>query len=246
MRERQFMKRAFCIAIAALAFAGCDAPGNSADSPYSTGPASRGGTGVYYMDREIAGVMSYRGADWLERADRESTERTDLTLAKLPLADDSIVADIGAGSGYFARRIARLVPDGKVIAVDIQPEMLAILTANAAAADIGNIEAVLATEQRLGLEPGSIDIALMVDVYHELSRPQEVLLELHAALRPGGRLILIEYRQEDPEIPIIPVHKMSEQQVRLELEAAGLVFVENPDFLPQQHFLVFARPGDTG
>jgi SAM-dependent methyltransferase len=220
-----------------------NAPGESvADGPYSDGSASPGGTGRYYMGREIAHVMSYKGADWLERSTREREERADLSVARLPLGENAAVADIGAGSGYFSRRIARRVPDGTVFAVDIQPEMLAILEQNAAAEGIGNIQTVLAAEKSLNLAPASIDLALFVDVYHELSWPREIMLDLVDSLKAGGKVVLLEYRAEDPSIQIIPVHKMTSAQVILEMEQVGLELVENGDFLPQQHFLVFRKP----
>jgi ubiquinone/menaquinone biosynthesis C-methylase UbiE/uncharacterized membrane protein len=206
---------------------------------YTNGPKSSAGTGRYYMDREIANVMSYRGADWLERAEREQLERIDLTLKNMALSPSSVVADIGAGSGYFSRRIARLIPDGEVIAVDIQPQMLAILTTKAAEENISNIRTVLAQEKSPNLARGSIDLAIMVDVYHELKWPREVMLKIKEALKPGGRVILIEYRAEDKSISIIPIHKMSEAQARKELGSVGFELAENLDFLPSQHFLVF-------
>ena len=225
----------------ALPIGACNKPQDQSADTYTTGPASQGGTGRYYLGRELAQFMSYAGADWLERPERETEERTDLVVQYLPLEPDSVVADIGAGSGFFARRIAQRLPAGQVVAVDIQPEMLAILREIALAEGIANIETVLATEQSLMLAPGSIDIALFVDVYHELAQPLEVMRELRTALKPGGKVILIEYRAEDPSVPIIPVHKMTAKQARLELEAAGFYFVENLDILPLQHFLIFAR-----
>lgn len=231
-----------CAAICvALMLGACNEPQSQTTETYTTGPASQGGTGRYYLGRELAQFMSYAGADWLERPERETEERTDLVVQYLPLEPDSVVADIGAGSGFFARRIAQRLPEGRVIAVDIQPEMLAILREIALAEGIANIETVLATEQSLNLAPASIDIALFVDVYHELAQPLEVMRELRTALKPGGKVILIEYRAEDPTVPIIPVHKMTAKQARLELEAAGFEYVENLDILPLQHFLVFAR-----
>jgi ubiquinone/menaquinone biosynthesis C-methylase UbiE len=224
-----------------LLFAGGNSFADS-DPVYSNGPESYGGTGRYYMGREIAGVMSYRGADWLEREEREQTEKTALVIKNLALKNDDIVADIGAGSGYFARRIARQLPAGEVIAVDIQPQMLAILTNNARAEGISNIRTVLATPDNLKLEPGTLDLALMVDVYHELANPREIMAQLLSALKPGGKVVLLEYRAEDKSIPIIEVHKMTESQAKAELTLAGFEFVENADFLPTQHFLVFARP----
>jgi SAM-dependent methyltransferase len=229
---------AICIA---LILGACNKPQEETTEIYTSGPASQGGTGRYYLGRELAQFMSYAGADWLERPERETEERTDLVVQYLPLEADSVVADIGAGSGFFARRIAQRLPGGQVIAVDIQPEMLAILREIAVAEGIDNIETVLATEQSLNLAPGSIDIALFVDVYHELAQPLEVMRELRTALKPGGKVILIEYRAEDPSVPIIPVHKMTAKQARLELEAAGFHYLENLEILPLQHFLIFAR-----
>ena len=234
---RKFKKLAF-IFILMLQVSACSNSAESAD-PYSEGAASSAGTGRYYMGREIARVMSYRGADWLERAERDELERTDLVLTNLELAPSSIVADIGAGSGFFSRRIARLIPEGEVIAVDIQPEMLAILEANASAENISNIRTILASETSPNLASNSIDLAIMVDVYHELMWPREVLLNIKAALKPGGRVILLEYRAEDKSVPIIPIHKMSAAQASKELEAVGFELAENKDFLPSQHFLVF-------
>ena len=171
-------------------------------------------------------------------------ERTDLLLNNLPLTPASNVADIGAGSGYFSLRIAERLDTGKVFAVDIQPEMLDIIRSRAASAEISNIELVLAGEKSPQLPPDSIDLAFMVDAYHEFMAPREVMLELKASLRPEGRIVLIEYRAEDPTVPIIPVHKMTAAQVILEMEAIGMEFVENGDFLPQQHFLVFKKPAE--
>ena len=211
---------------------------------YTTGPSSYGGTGRFYMGREIANVMGYQGADWLERPEREVTERTDLVVENLPVGSSGVIADIGAGSGYFSRRLAALVPGGKVLAVDIQPEMLAILEAIASDEGIENITPILATEDSLNLAPGSVDLALMVDAYHELARPREVMLQLRDALKPGGKIVLVEYRAEDEAIPIIPVHKMTERQARAEMDAIGLGFVANLAMLPIQHFLVFGKSSD--
>lgn len=231
--------------LAAVVLLGCAQPpsGDAKESSfYSAGPASRGGTGVYYMGREIAYVMSHMGADWLDRPDREQSERTDLLIDNLPFDGSSDVADIGVGSGYFALRIAERLTTGTVYAVDIQPEMLAIVEERAAAANLDNIELILATEQSPGLAPESIDLAFMVDAYHEFARPREVMQQLRVALRPGGKIVLIEYRAEDPTVPIIEVHKMTAAQVKKEMLALDFEFVGNPDFLPQQHFLTFAKP----
>lgn len=227
--------------------AASDKPAESGDSEpiYRSGFATQGGTGRYYMNREIAHVMSFQGAGWLERSERQEEERTDLTLDRLPLDSASVVADIGAGSGYFSRLIAERVPDGQVFAVDIQPEMLAILEQNIADEKIQNVQPILAAEKSLNLAPASLDLALFVDVYHELAWPREIMLDLYTALKPGGKVVLVEYRAEDPTIQIIPVHKMTAGQAIREMRAIGLEFVENGEFLPRQHFLVFRKPAQV-
>jgi FkbM family methyltransferase len=187
------------------------------------------------------GPMSHRGAAWLERPDREEEERPYAVVAALQLADDAVVVDLGAGTGYYTRRLARAVPGGRVIAVDIQPEMLEILRRQIAAEGLDHVETVLGTERDPGLSPNTVDLTLIVDSYHEFGYPREVMDAVYDATRPGGRVVVIEYRAEDPTVPIRPLHKMSEAQVRHELEAAGFRFVENATFLPQQHFLIFER-----
>jgi len=209
---------------------------------YRHGPASRDGIGKFYLGREISQVMGHLGAGWLERPTREQEERTDLLLERLPLDRDDVVADLGAGTGYFSLPIARRVPDGRVLAVDIQPEMLALIESRMATEGIKNIELVLATERDPRLPAGAVDLVLIVDAYHEFAYPREVMQAVFGALRPGGRIVLIEYRAEDPGVWIKPLHKLSEAQARLELESVGLRWVETQDFLPQQHFLVFEKP----
>lgn len=213
-----------------------------ADVVYEEGPRSSDGTGRYYLGREIARVMSHRGAAWLERADREIEERPDLLVASLDLEPTDVVADIGAGTGYFAFRLAPRVPEGRVLAVDIQPEMLRILETRSEELGVTNVAPVLGTERSPGLRPTSVDLTLIVDAYHEFSHPKEMLEAIYTATRPGGQLVLVEYRAEDPDVPIRALHKMSEAQARLEAEAAGFELVENLDVLPQQHILVFQRP----
>ncbi|MFN3596808.1 MAG: class I SAM-dependent methyltransferase [Rubricoccaceae bacterium] len=209
---------------------------------YADGPASADGTGRFYFGREIARVMSHHGAAWLERPERDRTERPDEVVANLGLRPGMTVADLGAGTGYFTFRLAARVPEGRVFAVDIQPEMLAILARRNAEEGTGNVEPVLGTETDPRLPDATVDVTLLVDSYHEFSHPREMLDAIYRATRPGGRLVLVEYRAEDPSVPIRPLHKMTEAQVRLEVEAAGFRFVENRGFLPQQHFLVFERP----
>ncbi|MEM0964042.1 MAG: methyltransferase domain-containing protein [Bacteroidota bacterium] len=209
---------------------------------YEEGPASPDGTGRYYMGREIARVMSHRGAAWLERPDREREERPSVLIEALDLSPDDVVTDLGAGTGYFTFRIAPLVPEGKVWAVDIQPEMLRIIEDRAEADGFDNVAPVLGQEMSPGLRPASTDLTLLVDTYHEFSHPAEMLAAIYETTRPGGRLVLVEYRAEDPDVPIRRLHKMTEAQVRLEVEASGFEFVENLDILPQQHLLFFRRP----
>ena len=198
--------------------------------------------------RTPAAPMSYLGADWLDRADREATEQPERVLDALHLRPGDRVADVGAGTGYFALRIARRVgPSGHVFATDIQPEMLSILRERAAAAHATQIETVLATEDDARLAPQSIDLALMVDVYHELAHPIETLAQIQRALRDGGRIVLVEYRGEDPAVPIKPEHKMTLEQIRAEVEApyrggaALFRFETSHEFLPTQRVVVFRR-----
>ncbi len=212
---------------------------------YVEGRASRDGTGRFYMGREISLVMGHRGAAWLERSSRQREERTDLLLEKLPLEPDAVVVDLGAGTGYFSLPIARRLPRGRVLAVDLQPEMLRKVRAAAALAGVENVETVQATETDPRLPAGSVDLVLVVDAYHEFSHPREVMQGVIAGLRPGGRVFLVEYRAEDPSVPIKRLHKMSETQAVRELEAVGLRFVENQRYLPQQHVLVFEKPAAT-
>jgi ubiquinone/menaquinone biosynthesis C-methylase UbiE len=249
----QLLRRASLRAPLALAglisLAACagDAPDGSgaadAESRYTYTARNREGIGKFYMGREISHVMGHQGARWLDREERKEEERTDVLLQNLPISPGDSVADIGAGSGYFTLPMASAVaPEGTVYAVDIQPEMLAIIEGRAAAAGADNIELVLADEQTPGLPPASIDLALFVDVYHELEWPFEVMTALIESMKPGGKIVLIEYRAEDPTVPILRLHKMSESQVRAEMAALGLEFVSNANILPRQHFLIFQKP----
>jgi len=239
LRHRLLLPVAALLCLAAPVACTAEEP---ADGPYRYGTASRDGIGKFYMGREISHVMGHLGAGWLERSSREREERTDLLVGNLPLEEDDVVADIGAGTGYFSFRIAPSVPRGEVLAVDIQPEMLAIVEQRGREEGITNVRGIRGTITDPNLPDGAVDLALMVDAYHEFSHPREMALALRRALRPGGLLVLVEYRAEDPSVPIKRLHKMSETQARRELEAAGFEFVRNEDFLPQQHFLVFRRP----
>ncbi|WP_341524688.1 class I SAM-dependent methyltransferase [Nostoc sp. UHCC 0302] len=200
------------------------------------------GIGKYYMGREIAKVMGYTGADWLERPSREREEQPSKIISVLSLEPDDVVADIGAGTGYLSFRIAPLLTKGKVLAVDVQPQMLDIIELLKQENNITNVEPVLATLTDPNLAPVSIDLALMVDAYHELEYPQEVMQGIVKALKPGGRVVLVEYRGENPFIMIKRVHKMTQKQVRKEMQAVGLVWRETKNLLPQQHLMVFEKP----
>lgn len=192
--------------------------------------------------RRIAPVMGVSGADWLNRPEREKEENTERALDELHLRPGMSVGDVGAGTGYYSLRIAkRVAPGGKVYANDIQPQMLEKLRANATAAGINNVETVLGTESTPNLPFGQLDLIILVDVYHELSRPQRMLQQLHAALKPNGQLVLLEYRKEDLSVPIRPEHKMSLEEVRAEVEPEGYRFEKSVETLPWQHMVFFRK-----
>lgn len=212
-----------------------------ASSPYESRTPTRDGTGRVYMGREISLVMGHRAAGWLERPERESEEKPDRVVQEMSLAPDDVVADVGAGTGYFSLRIAPRVPEGRVYAVDIQPQMLEILDGRIRRAGVENVRTLLGSSVDPRLPVGEVDAILLVDAYHEFSHPKEMGEGIARALAPGGRLYLVEYRGEDPEIPIKPLHKMTVAQTRRELEAVGLRFVGVRDFLPEQHFIIFEK-----
>ncbi len=236
------------VLVATLGCQAADGDGTAAQAStdtsdvYSQRAPSRDGIGKVYMGREISKVMGHRGASWLERPERADNERPDLVVDSLNLAPMDVVADIGAGTGYFTFPMVPQVPRGRVFAVDIQPEMLDIMRERVQEQGIDNVSLVRGTIQDPNLPTDSIDVALMVDAYHEFSHPREMMQSLVKSLVPGGRVVLIEYRKEDPSVPIKPLHKMSEAQARKEMEAVGLRWVETKDMLPRQHFLVFEKP----
>ncbi|BAU13351.1 hypothetical protein LEP3755_38900 [Leptolyngbya sp. NIES-3755] len=199
------------------------------------------GIGKIYMGREIAEVMGHQGAGWLERSSRISEEQPEKAIAALQLKSDSVVADIGAGTGYFSFRIAPQV--SKVYAVDVQPEMIEILNSLKEEKKISNVEPVLSRETDPNLPENSIDLALMVDAYHEFEYPKEMIAGIRRSLKPHGRVVLLEYRGENPFVFIKPLHKMTQKQVRQEMTAAGLKYVETRNGLPQQHILIFEKAG---
>lgn len=214
---------------------------NQTDRVYQYKTASRDGIGKIYQGREISFVMDAAGADWLERNNRNDEENTSLAISKLPISAKSVVADIGAGSGYYSFRIAQNIPDGKVYAVEIQDEFIRMLKKTQLEKGIKNAEVVKGTEQNPNLPANSIDLAIMVDAYHELAYPQEMLSALAKALKPDGKILLLEYRAEDPAVAIKELHKMSVKQVNKEMEANGFKLYQQEDFLPIQHFLVYEK-----
>jgi ubiquinone/menaquinone biosynthesis C-methylase UbiE len=233
-----------CLAGLLLAVAGV---AGAPPDRYVQGTPSADGIGKQHAGREIARVMGWQAAPWLEREEREKEERTSVLIEELGLKPGMVVADVGAGSGYLSRRMAPLVaPGGKVIAVDIQPEMLALLAQTAADPRYANIEPFPGSVDDTHLPAGSVDLAIMVDVYHELEYPFEVLDSIVRALKPGGRVAFVEYRGEDGNVPIKPLHKMTERQVRREAAAHALTWERTSKRLPWQHLVVFRKTAPNG
>lgn len=228
-----------------LAFAAGDcspAPAPTVSAPVSAPPALSASAPAPDRGRTPAETMSYLGADWLTRPERIAEEQPDRMLAALRITPGMTVADIGAGVGYHALRMSALVgAKGRVHATDVQPEMLTMLRSEVARRGIANVIPVLSGDTTTGLPEGAIDLALMVDVYHELGQPERFLAALKEALKPDGRLALVEFRGEDPGVPIKTEHKMTAEQVVRELSAAGFTLVERQEFLPWQHILIFAK-----
>jgi len=200
------------------------------------------GIGKFYMGREIAHVMGHQAAGWLERPEREQEERTDLVVPVLKLKPGDVVADIGAGTGYYTRLLAKPIgTNGVVFAVEIQQEMLDILTNKLVSEKIFNVKPVLGTIKDPKLPRGAVDLILIVDVYHEFDFPFEMVEAMCQSLKPGGRIVFVEFRGEDPNVPIKLVHKMTEAQVRKEMSVHPLDWVETIGTLPQQHIIVFRK-----
>lgn len=216
----------------------------AADSRYETrSEHDPNGIGKFYMGREVAHVMGHQGADWLERPERAEEEKPEQMIELLDLKPGQVVADIGAGTGYISWRLAKKIgPLGKVYGVDIQQEMLDLLSTNMKQRGIKNVLPVLGAEADPHLPAGSVDLVLMVDVYHEFSEPYEMMLNIFKALKPGGRVAFVEYRAEDPNVPIKAVHKMSEAQVKKEAAAAGFVWEKTIGELPRQHLILVKKP----
>ena len=199
------------------------------------------GINKWYMSRQIAQVMSHYGIDWLERKEREMEENTSLLLKNLAVKPGMFIADIGAGSGYHSALLSKMVGTGKVFAVDVEPEMIGYLNERIKQEKLSRIVPVLSTEQKVSLPDNTVDMMLLVDVYHEFSYPYEMALSMRAALKSGGKLVLVEFRSEDQTVPIKTIHKMSEAQAIKELRAAGFTFDKNINNLPWQHCMIFIK-----
>ncbi|MGB7395529.1 MAG: class I SAM-dependent methyltransferase [Pricia sp.] len=243
--------RLLFLVIVTLSFGQCKGQGNDSgsgtitesdfdsDSEYIFKDGDPNGIGKWYMGREIAHVMGYQGMGWLERSNREEEENTSKLLQNMNITVGDTIADIGAGSGYHVFKMAPMVENGLVYAVDIQEEMLAALQEKKDAQGIENISLIKGSEKSVNLPENSVDKVLMVDVYHEFNYPIEMLASIKKSLRPDGKIYLIEYRAEDPDVPIKRLHKMSEAQAVKEMAAAGMKLERNIDNLPWQHCMVF-------
>lgn len=214
-------------------------PSQESDYSYKTGDVN--GIGKWYMGREIAYVMGYQGINWLERSEREEEEETSKLIKNMNISAEDVIADIGAGSGYHVFKMAPLASKGIIYAVDIQPEMLAAIEYRKSAYDVSNVLTIQGTEKSVGLPDNSIDKVLMVDVYHEFSFPKEMLQSIYCALKPNGKIYLIEYRGEDASVPIKRLHKMTEAQAIKELNASGFALESNINNLPWQHCMIFKK-----
>jgi protein-L-isoaspartate O-methyltransferase len=226
-----------------FAFALSASGAEPAPGRYASVSASPDGIGKVYAGREIARVMSFHGAEWLERPERAEEERPEILLSALELKAGMKVADVGAGTGYYSWRMAQRVgAGGTVYAVDIEPEMIKLLEEQMSRRGIANVKAVLGTSTDPGLPPAGIDLALMVDVYHELEYPYEMLAAIVRALKPGGRLVFVEFKSGDASVPIKPLHTMTEAQVRKEAAVHALEWVKTARDLPWQNAVVFRKP----
>ena len=211
------------------------------DSAYTYRVASGDGIGKFYFGREIAKVMGAAGSDWLERDTRNQEENTRLAIEKIDVVSNSVIADIGAGTGYYSFKLAAKVPAGKVYAVEIQDELIDYLKNKKTSLRDSVVEIIKGTDQSLNLPDASVDIALLVDVYHELAYPKEMIQSISRALKPSGKILLIEYRGEDPAVPIKKLHKTTVAQLSIEFAANGFQLKTKGDFLPIQHFLVYEK-----
>ena len=235
---KHFLALKLCILCCCLLLSGCATTDNIYQSKTIHSPD---GIGKFYQGREIAKVMGHTEALWLERPSREFEEQPQQLIDALNLEPTDVVADIGAGTGYFSFKLAQKLSLGKVFAVDIQPEMLDIIEFLNNENKITNVEPILGSLTNPNLPKNSIDLAIMVDAYHELSQPREVMQEVVKALKPKGKVILVEYRRENPFIAIKKLHKMTQKQAIKEMSNVGLKWVETKSFLPSQHLLIFVK-----
>jgi predicted methyltransferase len=217
----------------------CVAQKSNFDNKYKFKKGDYNGIGKWYMGREIAHVMGYQGIDWLERSEREKEENVSNLIENMGIKPTDTIADIGAGSGYHVFRMAPLAKNGLIYAVDIQVEMLMEIENTKQFNKINNVETILGSETSIQLPVRSVDKILMVDVYHEFNFPIEMIASIKNALKPEGQLFLIEYRGEDPKVPIKKIHKMTENQAVKEMEAAGFKLKSNITNLPWQHCMIF-------
>lgn len=239
------MKYKFRLVFISLALISSMALAQSSKKPvYTYKTPSYDGIGKVYMGREISFVMGFEGMAWLERRSREQEESVSLAIKNLPIIESSVVADIGAGSGYYTFKVAPKVLKGKVYAVEIQEQAINYLKSKSKELGFSNVIPVMGTEKSPNLPVSAVDLAIMVDVYHELEFPAEMLASIRNSLKPSGKLLLIEYRGEDPEVAIKPLHKMTVKQVEKELIANGFKLVQNGRFMKIQHFLVFEKAGE--
>jgi precorrin-6B methylase 2 len=220
--------------------AGKNFPANN-DSAYSYRKASSGGTGKFYFGREIAAIMDASGSDWLERSSRPKEENTEQIVKSMKLKPDMVVADIGAGTGYYTFRMAKRVTNGKVYAVEIQDELINMLNKKKTETSADNVEVVRGDTLSVNLPANAIDMAVLVDVYHELLWPREIIESVNKSLKSDGKILLVEYRGEDPQVRIRPLHKTTVAQLTREMLANGFVLDRQIDTLPIQHFLLFRR-----
>ncbi|MBT8314167.1 MAG: class I SAM-dependent methyltransferase [Maribacter sp.] len=230
-----------CFFILILPLYQCTGQVTASDTSYTYKNGDRNGIGKWYMGREIAHVMGFQGMGWLDRPEREAEENTSKLLRNMRISMGDMIADIGAGSGFHVFRMAPLVGDGRIYAVDIQDEMLAALRTRKQNGKFKNITLIKGNRKSANLPENSVDKVLMVDVYHEFAYPFEMITSIKKALRPDGELYLIEYRGEDPAVPIKRLHKMTEAQAVKEMQAAGMKLERNIDNLPWQHCMVFVK-----
>ena len=240
-----FMKTITALLFCCIVFICCKSQQNSIGKPvvkdtvYTFAKGSSDGIGKFYKGREISFVMGAMGSDWLERDTRNQEENTNAAIAAIDVPPNAVIADIGAGTGYYSFRLAKKVPAGKVYAVDIQDEMIDLLKERKAQLKDTVVQVIKSSIKSPNLPDNSVDLAIMVDVYHELEFPQEMLQALKKALKPTGKILLIEYRGEDPSVPIKPLHKTTVAQLNKEFEANGFKLFYKGDFLPIQHFLLY-------